>query len=60
MGVARLASADEASLSSDKTHMFAIPNPPRLRIGQDRFVDRGLRLSPSASILRMRGLVSMI
>ena|ERR1700730_188755 len=40
MGVARLTSADHASLLRDKSHMIAIANAPRLRMSEDGFVDR--------------------
>ena len=40
MGVARLASADQAGLLSDKVHMLAIANAPRFGMRQHGFVDR--------------------
>ena len=40
MGVARLTSADDASLLGHKPHMVPIANTPRLAVCQHRFVDQ--------------------
>jgi hypothetical protein len=39
MGIARLASTDQAGLPGDKTYMLAIANAPRLGVRQHRLVD---------------------
>src|SRR5437868_2084360 len=40
MGLARLTSADQAGLPSDKPHMLPVANAPRLGMRQDGLLDR--------------------
>ena len=40
MGIARLASTDQAGLLGNKAHVVAIANAPRFGMRQDRLVDR--------------------
>ena len=41
VGIARLTTADQTALLSDKPHVITITNAPRLGMHQERFIDCG-------------------
>ncbi len=56
MGIARLATANQAGLLRDKPDMRAIANAPRFRMYQNRFVHRrGWRLGSCFALRVIRG-----